>query len=1200
MRKTDDGSKVTFAYSEKARFKPCSADPKKPPPTTLPKVEVFQRLSGDRVPYKEMESMGTLNQAEVLDNVHCLFQHSQTDKPQDGTVIYSSVGPVLISMNPFKTLPIYGPEWMKAFSKCNGDKVSLRKLGPHAYRTADDAFTGLKKQVEKDAPVKNQAMVICGESGAGKTYTCRHMLNYLCEVSKPSAGGAVADPAAITSANELLESFGNATTTRNDNSSRFGKLTELYFEPGAKMEVCSCEVKHYLIERSRIMGAPDLERNYHIFYQMVRSGEHAKFKLTDKADDYAAIKNGGGIKQPGIYESDDKSDYAGLITRMKAAKFETGQIEDMFKAMSVVLHMSNVAVTGSQDSSGVDSKQPGMVVGCEFLGVDPGQLSTAVCQKFLQLPGKGKVEQKLSKVKASAQLETTAKMVYSRTFDSIVAQITKSLKGKETKNTIGLLDIFGFEDMQVNGFEQMFINLTNERIQQLFNEIMFEREKQVYRDDGLSCDFLKAPDNKECVKMFLGKGGIVPLLNEACTMKLEDEAVDGDHFVSKMGRQFGKNHKYYKYAEPTAINKLCKAKGIVDPSNPRVPGLKFEECFSVLHYAGVVTYTVKDFVPKSRDSLETHVTEMLQKSKVPFIAQMFSPEVEAASSGGTVGTKFGHQLTDLANLLGSGETLFVRCIKSNPGKQQIPVLDRQSVFEQLTRGGVIAALEIRAAGLPDQILYEDFVGEFSLLEIGKADDLSKIGNDKRAAKIINDIIGKEAIAKDQVKLGKTKVFMKSGVVSRLRAASRFKEHLYARRVQTLLGSSRVRKIDNLWGLIIAQEEKAKEYNFLKYEAITTAIEIAKTKVKPMVDKLTAAKAKHGEKNYEKLQEEMEQYMGEIKDLRPLVDKVKEAVMKMDQKRQKFQNIFDQRIGNGIQNCADFEKRVEAVEKDAAEMDGVADAKADVDKCKASCAQARSKLEELRTKVLPDLQKGGFENIDLDKQAEDPCPKVTQLLDAVAKLVGDAEKLGFEVLKTKREFMKVIEELGAAKDAAMAKLESLDNDAGRLAAEGMHEFTADIKKAADLAFSLESILEKGKDPEAFKTCFVKFQEQVDVAHKKVQEGLVELERREKEREERNQIDENLAVARSDAQACLKALQIAVLEGKESSQQSLDTMVREVTKLQVDGPKMALDKLRPEADAKEKEVHQLTEEINAKIKVTKDEIAVRVANARAMFK
>merc|ERR1712195_459717 len=317
----------------------------------------------------------------------------------------------------------------------------------------------------------------------------------------------------------------------------------------------------------------------------------------------------------------------------------------------------------------------------------------------------------------------------------------------------------------------------------------------------------------------------------------------------------------------------------------------------------------------------------------------------------------------------------------------------------------------------------------------------------------------------------------------------------------------------------------------------------------------------------------------------------------DQKRQKFQNIFDQRIGNGIQNCADFEKRVAAVEKDAAEMDGVADAKADVDKCKASCAQARSKLEELRTKVLPDLQKGGFENIDLEKQAEDPCPKVTQLLDAVAKLVGDAEKLGFEVLKTKREFMIVIEELGAAKDAAMAKLESLDNDAGRLAAEGMTEFTADIKKAADLAFSLESILEKGKDPEAFKTLFVKFQEQVDVAHKNVQEGLVELERREKEREERNQIDENLSVARHDAQACLKALQIAVLEGKESSQGSLDSMVRDLTKLQMDGPKMALDKLRPDAEAKEKEVHQLTEEINAKIKVTKDEIAVRVAKARA---
>jgi len=722
------------------------------------------------------------------------------------------------------------------------------------------------------------------------------------------------------------------------------------------------------------------------------------------------------------------------------------------------------------------------------------------------------------------------------------------------------------EDMQVNGFEQMFINLTNERIQCLFNEIMFEREKKVYKDDGLDASFLKAPNNIACVQMFLKKGGVVPMLNESCSMRVEDEKVDGSHLVTKMNQKFGNKHEYYKIATPQAINKLCKIKKVMGEGN-RGPGLNYEDCFSVLHYAGEVTYTVVNFVPKSRDSLETHVTKIFQESSNPFVAEMFGSKSEEAAAGGTVGTKFGHQLEELATVLSAGETLFVRCIKSNPGKQQIPVLHRQSVFEQLTRGGVIAALEIRAAGLPDQVLHEDFVKEFCLLEIGASADLKKQDNKTRATTLIKNIVGEEALTNNMVKLGTTRVFMKSGIISMLRAASRFKEHLYARRVQRLLGSSRVRKIDNLWGLIEEQENHAKGHNLLKYKSIADALDKAKAKVKPMVDKLSAAKAEHGAKNYDKLQQVMEKYMDEIKDLRPLVDAVKDAVQKMDKKRQMFKNIFDQRIGNGIQNCADFEHRVELVEKDASEMDDVADAKADVDKCRASCKQARAKLEELRNKVLPDLQSAGFDSIDLeaDHSDNDPCPKVTTLLNDVEKLVVEAEKLGYETLKTKRAFMELIEQLGAEREASKQKLDDLGGDASRCAAEGMKEVASEIKKAADLAFQMDAILEKGKDPDGYKRVFTEFKEQVDKAHAAVQAGLVELERREREREARREVETTLSESLGEINEILAKLKKAVLGEDKQAEGQLEGLHREISLLMMRQEQETLDALKSKADA-----------------------------------
>jgi len=539
---------------------------------------------------------------------------------------------------------------------------------------------------------------------------------------------------------------------------------------------------------------------------------------------------------------------------------------------------------------------------------------------------------------------------------------------------------------------------------------------------------------------------------------------------------------------------------------------------------------------------------------------MFDDAAEEQGKEETVGSKFAQQLEELAKVLGSGETLFVRCIKSNPQKQQIPVLDRQSVFEQLTRGGVIAALEIRNAGLPDQLLYKDFVHEFSLLEIGTPTGDCK----ERASKIINNILGDDPLKENKIKLGKTKVFMKSGFIGKLRAAAKFKADLYCRRVQRLLGSARVRKIDNLQGMIDQLEQLANDHGLTKYKSVSEAIANATAKVKPIVDKLQAAKAQHGAQNWDKLQEVMDPLMDEVKALRPLIDKAKMTVNSMDQKRQKFMAVFSARISGGVQACFDLGKRIEAVETEAKEMSDVPEAKADVDTALASCATARGKLKELSEKTLPALQAGGLESIDLEAATspDDPCPKVTTLLAEVEKLVVEAEKLGHECLKVMRAFMELTAQLEAAHQAAQAELGDLGPDAARCAAEGMKEVSQPIKAAAEKDFQLSRIIDKRRDPEGLQKVHDEFIALVAKAKEAVQGGLVELERRERERAERNEIDRNLDIARSKVNGCESLIGKAVMKPPtyDADMVKLEEMRKAITDLQSKEATMALDDLR----------------------------------------
>jgi len=689
---------------------------------------------------------------------------------------------------------------------------------------------------------------------------------------------------------------------------------------------------------------------------------------------------------------------------------------------------------------------------------------------------------------------------------------------------IGLLDIFGFEDMAVNGFEQMFINLTNERIQHLFNTIMFGREKEIYQKEGIDSSFLEAPQNIKCVELFTNpKGrspGLINLLNDAIRSGQDDAKVDGANFAAVCWNAF-KTHPYFKVPSPQDVGKICKAKG--------VPRLDHRECFMVSHYAGDILYTVKEFIPKSRDSLGDHLALLMRNSSKPFISSLF-PEEDAGGKA-TVGQKFRDQLELLATTLSAGETLFVRCIKSNPRK--LPnLLDRPMVMEQLVRGGVISALEMRAAGLPARMDYKDFVYEFGLMELGNKKDRSP---EVRAKAILNDIIGKEAEDAHQYAFGHSRVFMKTAIMAFLRSTVRFTTSVYARRMLRMFTSARVKTIDFAWDGFQEAVELAKARGLDRAKSVQDALAKGGAILEPIAKALAAAKEKYkvpaGQTpNYDAIVAEMEPHKDNMKKMRSTLDEVEAAVQKANKRKAEFELAYGQRIRGGIEDLVGMLDKLSEVEKDVADMADTAE-KAEVDQCNASCAETRAKIEGLRTTVLPEIQKKGPGEADLDGSGPigDVCPQMTGMLAEAQAALAKTEELALVVLKVRRQFMQAIEELGPVRAANKDKMDEMDEPARRCNAEGMKHIAELIENAVSIDDKCEALLVASRDPDGFRAAVAEYTAAVAAAEAAVAEGKEELARRERERAQRQLLLSRIGEAGETLDEGMKILSKVTMQG-----------------------------------------------------------------------
>jgi len=1151
-------------------------------------------------PVGEMDNLPELHVASVLTNLESLFHQEQPSHPHSGkcNTIYSSVGPVLIAMNPFAELPVYGKEWMEAYQKADVGAP----LPPHCYRTAAEAFQGLRRR-------GHQAVVICGESGAGKTVTNRKMLEYLCAVGAPKSGQSGANPIAITNSNVLLEAFGNAKTMRNDNSSRFGKLTKLHFNPSSSYEVASCDVDHYLLERSRIVGQPSGERNYHIFYQLLKSGRAEEFGLTGNAQTYWYTLQGGDSEIPGV---DDKADFDVLCDCMKSAGMSPDTIKFILETVAGVLLLGAVDFNGDEDRSSLDTScQESVDQACKLLGVDPEEMIQALRSTYVKAAGQKPIRKEVGQPLAVANRDTVAKTIYARLFDFIVAVISRTLQPPRSRGgsirgapqadaVVSLLDIFGFEDMNENGFEQLFINLTNERIQSLFNRIMFERELEEYRREGITAAFDPGRGNAECVDLFcLSKPpGVIKLLADQC-----QTGKDGAAFVSVLNGRFG-NHPYFSVADPRGIQQVMKAKGLASKAAGRMKtqkgatrmttkkfkkdlSLDYRECFGIRHYAGVVVYTVRDFVTKSRDALLPHLAEVLRKSSKPNLQSLFADDSEDAK--GTVGEKFVGQLEKLADDLQQGETLFVRCIKSN--MQQIPLhVDRKMVLEQLTRGGVVAALEMRHAGLPDRLEYRTFAEEFDLLDWSSRRAANVDGRVVTEA-VLRSIIGGEHQGV-LFAFGYNKVFMKSGVLSRLRAVMLLYTKQIVRKVQSrwraFKGTKLVHRVTETWLTVTAAIAEAKATGVWSVAAISAALEEQQGQVKPWWESIQGLDVKSAVTKLEPLVKDTT-----FSKLVSRIEATAKQVKSVASRKTSADAAYSSSIQQGLADVHDMLAEISRIEEDT---EGVVDTDGGKQRCEEACAAARKRLEELRITALPDLKnQGPTYDLLADGPIEVDSGAVDALIASVSGLVDNARKCGHEITVTRREFQKAIAESSQQRAEASARLDALKKDAQRCMTEGIDGVMDCVNAASELEGQLDDLMEEASDAAAFLATVKELSEAVAAAAAAISKAKAELEKREQERTERTALGsrlDDLAERVAEGLRSLRLRPAVQLESKDTDLAGeLTAVSAEVAELRGQLA-LPLDALRTKVSAAAARADKVVEALEAS---AQDEFSRR----RAMF-
>ncbi|KAG9341162.1 hypothetical protein JZ751_019601 [Albula glossodonta] len=681
----------------------------------------------------DLTALSYLHEPAVLHNLKVRFI--------DSKLIYTYCGIVLVAINPYENLPIYGTDIINAYSGQN-----MGDMDPHIFAVAEEAY----KQMARDE--RNQSIIVSGESGAGKTVSAKYAMRYFATVSGSASEANVEEK--VLASNPIMEAIGNAKTTRNDNSSRFGKYIEIGFDK--RYRIIGANMRTYLLEKSRVVFQADEERNYHIFYQLCASADLPEFKFLKlgSAEDFHCTNQGRNPIIDGIDDAKEMSTTRNAFTLLGINEsYQMG----LFQILAAILHLGNVEVKDrDSDSSSIPPNNSHLTIFCELMGVTYQDMSHWLCHKKLKTASETYIKP-IPKVQAINARDALAKHIYAKLFNWIVDHVNKALHSTIKQHSfIGVLDIYGFETFEINSFEQFCINYANEKLQQQFNMHVFKLEQEEYMKEQIPWTLIDFYDNQPCINLIEAKMGVLDLLDEECKMPKGSD----DSWAQKL---------YNTHLKTCALFE-----------KPRMSN----KAFIIQHFADKVEYQCEGFLEKNKDTVNEEQINVLKASKqFDLLVELFQDEEKATSPTGappggrtrlsvkpdktrpgqaskehkkTVGLQFRNSLQLLMETLNATTPHYVRCIKPNDHK------------------------------FPFTWTYQEFFSRYRVL-MKQKDVLS----DKKLT--CKNVLEKLVKDQDKYQFGKTKIFFRAGQVAYLEKLRADKLRAACIRIQKTIRCWLVRK-----------------------------------------------------------------------------------------------------------------------------------------------------------------------------------------------------------------------------------------------------------------------------------------------------------------------------------------------------------------------------------------------------------------------
>lgn len=657
------------------------------------------------------------SEAAFIDNLRKRFSEN---------IIYTYIGNVLISVNPYKNLPIYTEEKSKLYFN-----KAFFEAPPHVFAIADNAYRSLIYEH------REQCILISGESGSGKTEASKKVLEYIAARTHHLRNVETVKDKLLQS-NPLLEAFGNAKTHRNDNSSRFGKYMDIQFNYEGAPE--GGHILNYLLEKSRVVSQMSGERNFHIFYQLLAGGDQELLKRLNLQARPEAYKYTTDSNMQLNQRSHDAAQFTIVQEAMKVIEIGAEEQNAIFDIVASILHLGNAKfVRNDKGYAEILSHDANTGNVAALLKIDATKFREVLTSRTISAQG-DVVNTPLDIEQAHYARDALAKAMYDKHFSWLVSRLNASMAPKQKdamSSVIGILDIYGFEIFPKNCFEQFCINFCNEKLQQLFIQLTLKQEQEEYLREGIEWEPVEYFNNIVICDLIEARHtGIISILDDEC---LRPGGANDLSFLEKLTQKLD-GHPHYKSHRRSDI-KTQKIMG--------------RDEFCLMHYAGEVTYNVTTFLEKNNDLLYRDIQSLMTTSGNTIVATCFKDlNLKSKKRPETAITQFKNSLNELIKILSSKEPSYIRCIKPNDNKAPMQ-FDEKLVSHQVKYLGLMENLRVRRAGFAYRRTYETFLERYKCLS--KETWPNYRGSARDGVQKLVEVLAYE---KEEYRMGNTKVFIR--------------------------------------------------------------------------------------------------------------------------------------------------------------------------------------------------------------------------------------------------------------------------------------------------------------------------------------------------------------------------------------------------------------------------------------------------------